>query len=186
MSKKKHTKRLYHPVIIIALTISAVLISLVVSTNLLLQLDLSSKNIQNSSFTYTLLPRSEQIVSGEPVNFTIRVSRAGKIVNDHLFMAGITHTSGIFIDERSDDIGTFKKYITNSKGEITVPFSPKFRYWNYDRGFGLGIYPILSNEEKAQREQLINTSVISTPLNDAATFDITVYPYWLNWFIFRQ
>lgn len=185
MSKKKHPSKFKSALIITALAILSILISLCIYTNILIRSDASQRKIQNGKFTYTLLPQNEQILSGKSADLVIQVKNDGIPAIDRKFMAGLTHTSGIFIDDRTEDIGTFKEYTPNSKGEITVPFSPKFKYWNYDRGFGLGIYPILSAEEKDQHEQPAGTGVVVTPTNDAATFSLTVYPYWLNWLIVR-
>lgn len=168
-------------IVLFLLLISVVLF---IYVNIWFRTGLTEQRLHAGNYDYALKTVPKKIISGRTSILTIRITDLDKPIIGKLFKADVGHSSGLFIEDRYKDQIPPNSVNTDENGEITFNFTPRFRSFFADNGFGVGAYPVLTSEEQSVRSSQISSGEISVNNFDSANFDFTVYPFWFNWFIF--
>ncbi len=136
-------------------------------------------------YTYELELTPAKPISGQPISFRLRLTKGGQPARGYTIKAGLTHSYGLFINARDDETPEYQ-LTTDNEGVVEFTHTPQFWSLREDGGFGIYAAPILNEaEKKLLRDQVISGEV-SANVNTAVNYDMpTIYPRWLNWFLWR-
>jgi hypothetical protein len=135
-------------------------------------------------YSYSGMNTPSKPIAGKPATFKVTIRENNKPFANRKVVAGISHTFGPPINSRDED--TFQKeMITDATGSVEFTYSFKFRSLLSDKGFGFYAYPVFNESEQAELLSKMKSDGVNLSSTAVSAFELTVYPSWLGWFVWR-